>query len=257
MLTLTAVTFAWMYMRVGSSWYLLAYYPAKFLVTGMLPIIPLGAVGLGTVVAAAWGVAGASVSPVVGRTVVLGVAGVALIGAAGWATASQPRLWVIGTSGLGLPPFNLAMEEALADRDVPRDTGAIVFGLVPDAAVGDIIGGAAVVDAVAMETLGIAGFDTRIGDGAKAYVAGRKWDQLCLWLRDNPQGVVITGPNPESGLPWMRDYGCREDWVRPQRWVSVPIADEWLTGLQVATREFQYPSYRQFVDFMDPAAVSA
>lgn len=247
MLAAAAATFLWMYLSVGGAWYFLAYYPAKFLSTALLLLIPLGVVGLGVVVSTAWALASRSWSPMIGRAIVMGVVALGLVGAAGWSAAKPPRLLLVGTSGLGLPPFNLAMAEHLADLDVPRDTGAIVFGLLPDATSKEVLGGAAVVDSVAMETLGLAGFDTTIGEQARGHVLTRTWDQICLWLKEYPKGIVVTGPNPKAGLPWLRDSGCPEEWISPDRWVAVPLDDGWMAGLEVADREFRYPTFEQFV----------
>ena len=88
------------------------------------------------------------------------------------------------------------------------------------------------VDYMAMEALPHVGVNEAFGAPVKADLATRNMEQICLYLRTYPVSLRITGPNPEAGPGWLLDSGCPKSVVKPDRWISLQFAPEWLARSQ-------------------------
>jgi hypothetical protein len=238
-------------MRVtGSTWELMLYYPVKALWTWIIVLIPLASAALVATVAAAWRSSRTQQS-VVGtltRGATILVLGVAIAGSVGRGCAFPPHLLTMADGRAGMTNWPLALIDAMKQVPVPEgaERGAIVFGLVPSASVRSVTGGfVGTVDYMAMEALEHTGIQGAQDAPVKAGLYQRDMAQVCRYLRDYPDSLRLTGPNPMAGAPWIVDSGCPEDVVRPERWISLRIDPIWFGGTAWEGAEYRYPTFSE------------
>jgi hypothetical protein len=248
MLVATAGLIAWLMRISGSTWDLMLYYPAKALWTSLVVVIPLGCAG-GTVLASTmWRGARGRVSPagpVIRGSVVL-VLGLSLAGVLGRSFAFPPHLTTISQGRAGLPNWSLALLDSVQPSWIDQDStdGALVFGLVPSADAGAVIGGyVGVVDFMAMESLDLLGIDSSANSIVGPAVRSRDMARVCRYLQAHPDSLRLTGPNPKAGAQWIIDSGCPEDVVQPMRWRSLDIDPVWLERSPWEGGQWIFPTF--------------
>jgi hypothetical protein len=247
-LVAAAVLVAGLLVVTGSSWELIRYYPAKALWTSLVVVIPLAATGGVWGLAAIWDRAGAA-RPTV-TTVVRGalalLVGVCVIGVVGRGAAFPPHLVKIAEGRSGFPNWQMALVDSMGTVEVPASqaVGAVVFGLVPSASTSAVQSGyVGMVDYMAMESLRFLGIEGAADAPVKPGLYSRDMTQVCRYLKDHPDSLRITGPNPAAGAPWIIDSGCPTDIVRPERWISLDIDPVWLERSPWEDGQWIFPTF--------------
>ncbi len=218
----------------GSSWDLMLYYPVKALWTAMVVVIPLASAGLVTMVTLLWRRGGTLERHWIGvvlRGAVAVVVVLLAVGSMGRSAAFPPHLEPIARGSAGLPNWSVAVVDAMKDVQIPEGSqdGAIVFGLVPSSDVANVKGGlVGMVDFMAMEGLSHAGIEGAMSAVVKGGLAQRDMTQVCRYLKDFPNSLRLTGSNPVAGPQWIIDSGCPKSIVKPEKWISLQIAPEWM-----------------------------
>lgn len=240
---------------VGGSWLLTPYYPAKYMATAAVLVIAPAAATAVWGVGAAWRWAGRSTHALLARSIIVAVVALVMVGVAGFQSALRPNLVIAGTRGLGAPPFPLMMVQAYKDAGLVAKPGqnAVVFGLAPFGTVGQIRGPISVIDTMGMDSLYFLDLSDHYRDPSveseydvRGPVRIRDFERICQWLGDHPDDPVLTGPNPASGWVWLRDAGCPESKILPERWVSLQFDPAWwqMTGIDPA--DATYPTYDEW-----------
>lgn len=235
----------------GSTWELMRYYPAKALWTAIVAVVPLAATGGILLVVGAWRLSQrrAGWSAPVLRGLVVVVVGVVAAGVLGRGAAFRPHLLSIAEGRSGMPTWSLALLDAVGDLEIDDEArdGAIIFGIVPSADVGGVAGGfVGMVDFMAMDALSHANLEGAATAPVKAALYRRDMTQVCRYLKDFPESLRMTGPNPAAGAPWIVESGCPEDIVRPDRWISLDIEPVWLERSPWENGIWSYPTFDQF-----------
>ena len=235
-------------LATGSSWELLRYYPAKALWTALVVVIPVAVGGFIWLVRTLWmgTVAFPLVPGAIGRGAIALVLGVVVISVVGRGTAYPPHLSSIGAGRAGLPNWSLALVDAMEGKAGPSSghEGAIVFGLVPSAGAGHVRAGfVGMVDYMAMESLRFLGIDGADVAPVKSGLATRDMTQVCRYLKDFPDSLRVTGPNPEAGPAWIMDSGCPESIVQPKQWISLDIEPMWLERSPWEDGQWDFPRF--------------
>ena len=235
----------------GSTWELMRYYPAKALWTSIVAVVPLAATGGILLVVGAWRLSRRKTgwsAPVLRGSVVV-VVGVVAAGVLGRGAAFRPHLLSIAEGRSGMPTWSLALLDAVSDLEIDDQAreGAIIFGIVPSADVGGVAGGfVGMVDFMAMDALSHANLEGAATAPVKPALYRRDMTQVCRYLKDFPESLRITGPNPAAGAPWIVGSGCPEDIVLPDRWVSLDIDPVWLERSPWENGLWSYPTFDQF-----------
>lgn len=102
------------------------------------------------------------------------------------------------------------------------------------------------VDYMAMEALDYVGFDDAMEAPVKPGLYQRDMTMVCRYLKDHPDSLRVTGPNPAAGAPWIVDSGCPQRIVKPERWVSVEIDPVWFGRTLWEGGDWDFPTFREF-----------
>jgi hypothetical protein len=234
----------------GSTWDLMLYYPVKALWTAIVVVIPLASVGVLMSVWFVW--QRASRRSALPRTFIRGITaltiGLVLAGVLGRGFAFPPHLLTIAQGRAGMPNWSLALATSMKDVPVPEEAeqGAIVFGLVPAAGVAGVTDGyVGMVDYMAMEALGFVGIEGAFDAPVKVGLNRRDMTQVCRYLKDHPNSLRITGPNPAAGAPWIIDSGCPASIVQPERWISLNIDPVWFERSPWEDGQWSFPTFAE------------
>jgi hypothetical protein len=233
----------------GSKWDLLLYYPAKTLWTSMIVVIPLASAGV--VCLTVWGWRRARSQSEVASAFLRGsgvlITGLVLVGVMGRGFAFPPHLVAIAEGRAGMPNWSLALIDSMGDRRITEsEQGALVFGLVPSASTGGVVGGlVGAVDFMGMEALAFVGDPGAAGAPVKDGLYRRDMVDVCTYLGDHPDALGITGPNPAAGPTWIVDSGCSVDAVRPGRWISLDLDPVWLERSDWEAGAWTFPSFAE------------
>ena len=248
-------TFFATYLLAGDRWPDLSYYPLKtaWLASVLVPPMAVaGGVGL-VVFLFRW--ADARPRPIIRRgtqLLMLTSMVIAVSAVAGWLVGTPSKIggWI--NDGAGYVPLQISVNEALEQQGISGDDGdrAVVWGIAPYGAVNDIPGVGSY-DWFSSEAVLYRGFNTDIRKDLAPIgdVRTRNAEAICQHLRDNPEILKITGPNPTPGFEWLRDSGCPDSVVRKDEWVIVNIDDRWFVGLQEPNVPYEYPSWEEYTDF--------
>ena len=236
----------------GSTWELMRYYPVKALWTASVAVVPLAATGGVLLVVGAWRASRRSTNwsaPALRGSVVV-VVGLVAAGMLGRGAAFRPHLMSIAAATSGMPTWSLALLDAVGDLKIEDNAkeGAIVFGMVPSADVGGVVGGfAGMVDFLAMDALSHANLEGAASAPVKGALYSRDMSQVCRYLNDYPESIRLTGPNPAAGAPWVIDSGCPAEVVKPDRWVSLDIDPVWLERSAWEDGIWSFPTFDEFL----------
>ena len=242
-----------------SSWNDIKYYPLKTLWT----VLPLTLAV--TIPSILWCIGFAYVFVMRQKSAVklagIAVLGFVLVGSlagvGGWLKGyGKPD--VVDTVLSGQPSANtnivLPLMEGLETKNVtpsPRGQKVIVYGLVPYSNPLAIVSRTTnLYDVIGEKTVTWLGYSTDSTVGPKI-VADKKKDpvKMCDVLKENPDALYVTGPNPQAGPQRLLDAGCPEQTVQPDKWVVVPIGDEWYQNTGLYKKPYMYPSWEQTKEF--------
>jgi hypothetical protein len=124
--------------------------------------------------------------------------------------------------------------------------GAVVFGLVPSADRGAVAHGfVGMVDYMAMESLRFLGVEGADASPIKFALYSRDMTEVCRYLKDYPDSLRITGPNPEAGAQWIIASGCPADIVQPERWISLKIDPVWFERSPWEDGQWSFPTFEE------------
>ncbi len=118
----------------------------------------------------------------------------------------------------------------------------IIFGLVPDATVGQILSGfVGTADSIAMEGLTWTGVESESWGKVKSAVASHDYLAICYWLKANPDANRISGPNAAAAADWLVKAGCPAEYVRPDSWLLLRFPGQWFAGTSLADGVLRFP----------------
>jgi hypothetical protein len=86
------------------------------------------------------------------------------------------------------------------------------------------------VDYLAMEAMDNLGFRHAERSPVKPGLAMHEAADVCQFLRQQPEAIRVTGPNPRSGAAWLLEAGCPASVVRASDWVVARLDGAWLSG---------------------------
>ena len=234
--------------ETGSTWELMRYYPVKALWTSMIVVIPLAASGMVWLVATlftGWP-RRRSLTALATRGIVGLLVGVCAVGVLGRGAAFPPHLVTIEAGRAGPPNWSMAVIDSMKGVDIPAggSEGAIVFGLVPSAGVGDATGGfVGMVDSMAMESLRFHGIPMAENPPVKSGLVHRTMTDICSYLRKSPNSLRITGPNVAAGPNWIVESGCPASIVKPAQWISLNIDSVWFERSRWQDGQWSFPTF--------------
>ena len=243
---------AYLLRTTGSSWELMLYYPVKAMWTGMVVLIPLAAAGAAWLVASAWRYAGSrrSVGRLATQCLIVGLLALLVAGSVGRGFAFRPHLVVMATGGTGMPNWAMSVIDSMEGVSVPEASreGALVMGVVPSTDVPNLVGGfIGMADYLAMESLSHLGMSEAAWAAVKSDLARRDTGRICRYLRNFPESVRITGPNPAAGPGWLVDSGCPTSVVQPQRWLVLDVDPAWYAGSTWQDKDsWTYPTVGEY-----------
>lgn len=234
----------------------LSYYAAKTLWT--FSVLPLAAVfpALLTLVWLLW--TAASTAPIgLARTVslalVLALLFVMSVGALGRISGGRSLVAHAARNGFAAIPYQIPIITQLERRfgATTPSPQVIAWGVSPNASESDLAGvNLPFVDRISNEALGWFWRNQREPTLVDSAIYGRHVPAVCDYLEQNPTALRITGPNPEAGAPWLIGGGCPVDTVKPEEWISVPIADAWFVGTPYGQSPYTYPTYEEFQAYL-------
>lgn len=235
MLLGAAALTAALFLRTDSTWELMRYYPVKTLWSAMPIVIPASMAGAVCLAVSLWSHTRPAAPAV--RISARGTLAVVLVltiaGVLGRGTAGPPHVLGIADPREQTPNWSMAVVEGMAQVAVndASKAGAVVFGLVPDAALSrSSVAYAGVIDYLAMEALGDVGIPQAANAPIKAALGTRDTVALCRHLQEFPEALRITGPAPKAGPGLLLDSGCAREVVKPDQWISLDLEGDWLTG---------------------------
>lgn len=246
----------------GSSWDSIKYYPLKTLWTVLPLFLPFTAVGV------LWGCNIAYTRFTANRvqvTVRGGKVGVGVLTVAGCCLAAIVGVTVLRTSLLfteldatsGRAGTNIVipvmevLETRNGDGGVSGGGGknqtVIVYGLLPYSSESRMESSTThLYDVVAERATGWLGYRTTSMSGPKIVANEKKnFAKMCDVLKENPDALYVTGPNPQSGPQRLLDAGCPEQTVQPDKWIVVPISDEWYKNTEWYRKPYVYPGIKK------------
>ena len=236
----------------------LNYYAAKTMWSFTVVVIPLAVVGSIYLLGQALTWIGRA-EPGVRRLLAAGglaiVLTVILAGTAG-RTAGTPSLFLLGVrDGFGLISAQIPTVTELERRSIDvrgtDERGVLLWGIFPNSSPSFAAGYSnALGDRLAMESTAWVGTDVLESSPALDAVFFRRTDDACRYLKEHPDALRITGPNPAAGAPWLIDSGCPAAVVKPEDWVNVPIDPVWFAGTEMAQTPYTYPTYDEFQAYL-------
>jgi len=247
-LLMATLLVAAMILITGSTWELMRYYPVKTLWTSMILVIPLAASG-GVCLAAGIWIRSSGRSNwlrLASRGGLALVVGLFVLSVLGRGAAFPPHLVTMAGGRAGPPNWSLALVESMTGVTIPESShqGAVVFGLVPAGDARTVGSGfAGMVDYMAMESLRFLGIEGPEAAPVKFGLYARDMTQVCRYLKDYPDSLRLTGPNPEAGAPWIIASGCPADVVQPARWISLKIDPVWFERSPWADGQWRFPTF--------------
>ena len=99
------------------------------------------------------------------------------------------------------------------------------------------------VDYMAMESLRFLGIDGADVAPVKSGLATRNMTQVCRYLKDFPDSLRVTGPNPAAGPELDHGLGMPESIVQPKRWISLDIEPMWLERSPWEDGQWDFPTF--------------
>lgn len=237
----------------------LNYYALKSMWTYSIVVLPLGIVGGMWVVSRARDMINSMAHGLARSAATAGALGLVVLIAAGVAgrisgTPSKTLEIVngrLGTFAIAIPVVSFLDEQGMDNADGLTMPDVVVWGIIPNSTLSDMAAGApGMYDWIARESTSWLALTNFSGSPMTRATMLRNVTGACDYLRERPDAVRITGPNPAAGAPWLLDGGCPTDVVKPEQWLSIPIADEWLEGSYLTQRPFVYPTYAEFQQFM-------
>ena len=248
----SGVVLLWLYLGSRTVWSQPGYYPAKALWTCLILILPVGVAG--AVGSAKWVVGWFSdrhSAPLVGWAIAGGAVVLAsLVWAGRCASDGFNPVRLVRTDVLNIP-FSLVAADELNRRssELAAEQSGIIFGLVPDATVGQILSGfVGTADSIAMEGLTWTGVDSESWGKVKSAVASHDYLAICYWLKANPDANRISGPNGAAGADWLVKAGCPAEYVRSDRWLLLRFPGKWFAGTSVADGVFEFPTWQEYAE---------
>lgn len=243
-----------------SSWENIKYYPMKTLWNFLPFTLALAIPGV------LWAVFSAFAF-ILKQKSVIKLAGIAILGfvvigglaaAGGWVKGwGKPQIVDTVTKGeanhnlanIVIPVVNHLETESL--NPAYPDQRIIVYGLIPYANQWSIISKSTnLSDIVAEDSSVWLGYSSPQGAKASSAIKERiNPIRMCEVLRKNPNALYVTGPNPNAGVQRLLDTGCPENVVQPDKWVIVPIGDEWYENTSVYKKPYSYPSWEDMEKF--------
>ena len=238
----------------------LSYYAAKILWTTLVFTIAPSAAILGCCLALAWQWARERSTswPRLAATALV-CAIVVLTGAVvlGRISGSPSKVVAGFQHGFGGLPVQLPVVTHLETLAIdPNDyQQVLVWGLVPESDIESMTAGSlGLYDHLARESTGWFGLTNFLADvPVFPVLIQRDSDRACDFLRQFPNALRITGPNPASGAAWLLETGCPESVVKSSEWVVVPL-DDWgyIPTLGSDGRpNYQYPTLEEFLEAKD------
>lgn len=117
------------------------------------------------------------------------------------------------------------------------------MGIVPATDARGISGGfIGMTDYMAIEALDHLGLHEALASPIKFALAQRDSEQICLYLKEHPQSLRITGPNPAAGPGWLLAAGCPRTIVKPDDWISLQLDPAWLARSPWQDGVWTYPT---------------
>jgi hypothetical protein len=230
----------------------LPYYVLKSLWSALPILLPVAVVGAAIVIAAILGLPDRWPGPVarISRPVIIAVLVIGAITGIGgqWAGDRPTALQLAnGLSGVAyqLPAISALEEEQV---QIAADDTVLFWGFAPSSDLNYfVLREAGFADLLSSESLPWLGVPVTWPGGYS--LPDRDTELICQYLRDNPETVRITGPNPESGLQWLLDSGCPTEIVRPAQWQVIEIDDSWFEGREELL-PYSYPTWREAQDVL-------
>lgn len=76
-------------------------------------------------------------------------------------------------------------------------------------------------------------------------------NMICALLAKNPEALYVTGPNPEAGPKRLLENGCPASTVQPEKWITVPISNEWFKETPLYGKPYDYPTSEEIKTFKE------
>ena len=231
----------------GSSWELMRYYPVKALWTTMAVVIPLAATAVVLVVVTAWRRSDDRSSGVrlATRGVIALTIGLAVAGILGRGSAFPPHLLVIAQGRDLMPNWSMAVIDSMQGVPINDESkeGAIILGVIPSIGVQGVTSGfVGMADYMVMESFAHLGIPDAVASPVKPDLYRRDMEQICLYLKEYPESLRLTGPNPAAGPGWLLDSGCPEAVVHSEKWRSLQFRPDWLARSAWQGSSWEYPT---------------
>jgi len=234
----------WLLARGANS---LPYYVLKSLWSSLPILLPLLVIGAALLIVgivrlpSRWpGPVARIARPIIIAVLVIG--GVAGIGGQ-WAGDRPTALQL--ADGLGGVVYQLPTLAAFEDGETRIASGdtVIIWGIAPSSDLNYVaLKAAGFADLTAVESLPWLGIPVSWPGGFS--LSDRDTEAICQYLRDNPETVRVTGPNPESGAQWLLDSGCPTEIVRAEEWQVIQIDDSWFEGREELL-PYSYPTWSE------------
>lgn len=234
----------------------LSYYASKLLWTTLvLTIAPAAALSAAVIVAATIWASSRKMSwqRMAATTVVATLLVISAAAILGRISGSPSKIQFVINHGFGGLAVQLPVITYLEEEIEPTDyEQVLVWGLIPESDANSLAAGTVgFYDHLVRESTGWFGLTSFLGDvPIFPSMIQRDSDSACNFLRDYPNALRITGPNPATGAAWLIAAGCPESVVKPSEWVSIPLGDwGYETPLNPdGTTNYQYPTLQEFLD---------
>ena len=240
----TLVIGLWLLARDANS---LPYYVLKSLWSVLPILLPMTLVGATLLIVSVVRFPDRWPDPIarVSRAVIVAILVIGAIAGFGGQWAGQPPTALRLADGLGAITYQLPALSALERGKVKlasEDT-VIFWGLAPSLDPGILaLRTAGLADLQAVESLPWLGIPVSWPGGYS--LSARNTEAICQYLRENPETVRITGPNPQSGAQWLLDSGCPKNVVRPADWQVIDIDESWFEGREELL-PYSYPTWEE------------
>ncbi len=244
----TLVIGLWLLARDANS---LPYYVLKSLWSVLPILLPMTLVGATLLIVSVVRFPDRWPDPIarVSRAVIVAILVIGAIAGFGGQWAGHPPTALRLADGLGAITYQLPALSALERGKVKlasEDT-VIFWGLAPSLDPGILaLRTAGLADLQAVESLPWLGIPVSWPGGYS--LSARNTEAICQYLRENPETVRITGPNPQSGAQWLLDSGCPKNVVRPADWQVIDIDESWFEGREELL-PYSYPTWEEAQQF--------